>query len=359
MPTSDQLTVEGQNTLAGAGGSAIGAAIQVAGNLAQSGLERSWYLKDREHEEDLYDSRLSHSENREDSLYDRDILEAWRVRNWLAGREDSAYQRAVADMLKAGLNPNSINGGAQASGSTEVPGRSHRSLPSNSAPVFSLKGLDLDFVGNMVKIAEAMSNQKLRDSEARRNEAESKHITAQTLTEDILRAKREGILDSEMARNYADKELAYQNIAESNKRIDATEQQIHESNERIKEIQSRTDINSQQKKILMQEERKATAEAMISEFNASHKENAYKQEWSHKWISLAVKAGTDVASLFALKGLGRITSGLGPARGPSSSDMKRYDELNKPYSGNPRQSPRYPQGNYDFDWYDNSPITYE
>lgn len=315
---------------------------------ANRAIDRKRYLQDREHEEQLYNERLAHEEERQDSIWQRDTDESWRVRDWQASREDSAYQRATSDMLAAGLNPNSMSGAAQSDAAAPVSTQQRGNPPAATAPHHPTPQASFDMVRDFVSLQNMRADKNLK-------EADADNKRAQSLTEHILRMKKAGLIDSEQAKNLAEASLGEEKAKTEQKRREEIDATIDHMNASIDKLRSDINLNESKGRLLFEQRLTEQLKQVTQRFTNAHLESDRNQRIIQAWVSLGVQVVSAAAQVYFSSKFGGMLK-LGKLGMPPRDMNKNIQELNKPQPSRP--SP----GGTMFDPYDflgDIPLSYE
>lgn len=219
-------------------------------------------------------------------------------------REDTSYQRKVADMTKAGFNPILATGGSgEPSAPLKAPAQTAPSAPilddysggirSGIGAIFELLGMRKDFAQKDASI-KLMNEQKkdvsagvaLKEAETARTNAEAERIKQETkYGDEYFRLRNQGMQlknDNQAISNYLDSSTVETKIESARVNLDMDKVKLYNSQ-----------LDSELKKLGIT---RAQIENEILEIDKKYKGNIYEAELLAKTI-LALKSSAEYSSL--------------------------------------------------------------
>lgn len=176
----------------------------------------------------LYRQRNAHLTGKEVEAFNKNAEQAQAQRDWEEEMSNTAYQRAVADMIKAGLNPALMYGNGSAA-STPTGSNAQGSASVNSASLGEM-------ISQMTQLRMANADIKLKESEANLNNTNAVKADIET---DLLRSNIQGSKldnDAKMIVNRYLEEQEQLKIANAKEDVETKKATQREIGERINKM---------------------------------------------------------------------------------------------------------------------------
>ena len=171
--------------------------------------------------------------------YGLNSYQAQKNRDFQASMSNTSYQRAVKDMLAAGLNPSLMFRSGQGASTPSGATASMHSNPTNLSELLLYKA-QLDQIRSSARLSNANAN--LADANANLAEEEAKG-------KEIENANKQDVIDAELAYKEALSKLTYKQreqvdyvIKQITKNNELTDQQIAQSKAAIAKLEAETDF---------------------------------------------------------------------------------------------------------------------